>query len=37
MWDPEALASGGAGLDQYTSLVQALADVSSNSADRSHC
>ena len=28
MWDPEALAAGGAGLDQYTPFVQALADLS---------
>ncbi|MDB5968841.1 MAG: putative transrane protein [Hydrocarboniphaga sp.] len=28
MWDPEATASGGAGLDQYTPFVQELADLS---------
>jgi hypothetical protein len=27
MWDPEAIAAGGAGLDQYTAFVQALADL----------
>lgn len=27
MWDPEAIAPGGAGLDQYTPFVQALADL----------
>jgi hypothetical protein len=27
MWDPEAAAAGGAGLDQYTPFVQALADL----------
>jgi hypothetical protein len=28
MWDPEAIAVGGAGLDKYTSFVQRLADLS---------
>lgn len=28
MWDPEALAAGGAGLDQYTPFVARLADLS---------
>ena len=28
MWDPEAAAPGGAGLDQYTPFVQRLADLS---------
>ncbi len=28
MWDPEALAAGGAGLDQYTPFVTKLADLS---------
>ncbi|HZF27203.1 MAG TPA: hypothetical protein VEZ88_13140 [Steroidobacteraceae bacterium] len=28
MWDPEALAAGGAGLDQYTPFVTRLADLS---------
>lgn len=28
MWDPEATAAGGAGLDQYTPFVQELADLS---------
>jgi hypothetical protein len=28
MWDPEALAAGGAGLDQYTPFVQELANLS---------
>jgi len=28
MWDPEAIAAGGAGLNQYTPLVQALASLS---------
>jgi hypothetical protein len=28
MWDPEATAAGGAGLDKYTSFVQKLADLS---------
>jgi hypothetical protein len=28
MWDPEALAAGGAGLDKYTPLVQKLATLS---------
>ena len=28
MWDPEAAAPGGAGLDQYTGFVQTLADLS---------
>jgi hypothetical protein len=27
MWDPEAIAAGGAGLDHYTSFVQRLADL----------
>ncbi len=27
MWDPEALAAGGAGLDKYTPFVSALADL----------
>lgn len=30
MWDPEAIAAGGAGLDQYTPFVQELADLSVN-------
>lgn len=28
MWDPEALAAGGAGLDKYTPFVRSLADLS---------
>jgi hypothetical protein len=30
MWDPEAIAAGGAGLDQYTPFVQELADLTVN-------
>ena len=30
MWDPEALAPGGAGLDRYTPFVQALASLTLN-------
>jgi hypothetical protein len=30
MWDPEAIAAGGAGLDKYTPFVQELADLTVN-------